>query len=178
MTFELTSVSKLISEARAALESKEGGAIAILFLDGCEDGLQSSNKSFDDLINSWADDSVDVYYNRLNSWLAGEDGEYNPSYWMNYAVTDGLVFLDGHYDFYRHIQAAQRCYFEDCLYSNRDAIVQLTGLIHLLQSGVKEISTGDPLDTLENMDYSRFSRTGELFEQLDYFMFDESEEEE
>lgn len=175
MTFELTSVSKLISEARAALESKEGGETAISFLDECENELQAPNEYFDDLFNRWADDSTDISYYALSQWLNSD--EFDAAYWMNQAVLEGLVcFAD--YDFYRHIQAAQRCYFEDCLYSNRDEIIQLTGLTHLLQTGIKEISTGDPLDTLENLDYSRFDRTGDLFEQLDYLISDDVDEKE
>lgn len=170
---DFVSINTLLCEAFRRIPLSQR-AVCEIFLDAYEDAFVDTEVEFTESAYDWAANAAYCTWEALTRWLAKTE---SAAYWMEYVVNECPDFFSRKYDFYGHIQKAQTAYFEDCILSNKGALVYILVLKHLLKRGVTYVSIGDPLDLLENMGYEDCERPAVLFNQVDDLLVDESEEE-
>ena len=168
------SINTLLCEAFKRIPLVQRGTCES-FLDDCEDDFSRSNAEFTEIATDWAANSFDTSSHYLYSWL--DNDKVNTAFWMEFVVNECPGIFDRNYDFQDHIQKAQIAYFENCIFENKETLIYILVLRHLLKKGVTFVSVYDPLDLLENLDYKCCRDPADLFKQVDDLLVDESKEE-
>lgn len=114
-----------------------------------------STDTIDTIINEIADDSIDVYYNKLLQFVQ----DHSES--MNEVVKNGVYDVTPQtYDFFEHIQAAQWNYINDELYNSIDDIVLLAAYVHCQDIGKENLTEDENdqlIDIVKNIDITEDS---------------------
>lgn len=167
------SINTLLCEAFRRIPLSQR-AVCESFLDDYQDAFVDTDVEFTESAYDWADNAAYHAWEALTRWLAETE---SAAYWMEYVVNECPDFFSRKYDFYEHIQKAQTAYFEACIFENKETIIYILVLKHLLKRSVTYVSIGDPLDLLENMGYEDCERPAVLFNLVDDLLVDESKEE-
>lgn len=169
----LIDIAALIAERTASINAYAAD-LAPDFLEL----LDSDSAVIDDAIFDVASDNVDIYYGALREWLYKNDTADNctlPAALMEDAVNEGLVDFDS-YDFYEHIQAAQRLGNAELIRNSLDKIL----FIRALQIAAEdhENLTPEQLDELEEIDFSTLKTVGNIRDEVDFILDSEENDEE
>lgn len=140
---------------------------ALDFAEECEDNFAnftSSCEYIDDLIRQFADDRVDIYYNKLLDFV-----KENPDS-LEEVIEEGLYDPSVDYCFWNHVSAAQCMTIEREVQDKFYEIIRYLAISYLWRMSEKDYTEAELKDFDEYLDPYSMSTFDEIAEDVDYFI--------
>lgn len=140
---------------------------ALDFAEECEDNFAnytSSREYIDDLIGKFADNRVDIYYNKLLDFV-----KENPDS-LDEVIEEGLYDPSFDYSFWNHVQAAQYMIIKREVQDKLHEIVRYLAISYLWSMSEKDYTENEMFALDDYLDPYAMSTFDEIAEAVDNFV--------